>query len=272
MEERRSLSVFNFSAWPCTPKPLLSFEPHRHVASRFSFHFTLGALIWRFSFWIGPNLGLRPTHSSKLLHDGVRLGRLVCTFTSHPDSWAQTNGRVRQLCQGRPMKQSWNPLGDTAYVKDCLYHIALLNLEIVWEEAKRMQGLINPRIQKTCLGQLVSTYFVKQTEEVFISSSASCNKVLVSIKLLWRRKCLLGARSWCLPKAHTRCKQGRVIGSLENKPVIQQSVTDNIMWVLMWGQIISMHRKSRIPKGTSINSQSIVLIVLRTSFMLLMNI
>ena len=53
---------------------------------------------------------------------------------------------------------------------------------------------INPGTQETCLGWLVFTYFVTQTEEELIPTSASCNRVRVSMKLPWRRTCLLGAR------------------------------------------------------------------------------
>lgn len=152
-----------------------------------------------------PWIWVSDLQSGKLLHGGDGLARRVCTFTSHPDSWAQTNGRLRQLRQGRPIRQAWNPLDDTASMNACLYHITLLNLDGVWRFC-RMSSWKEAKRQSKEMGNLpglVRFYLFCNANRGGVNSNLSQLQQSPDFcEVLWRRKCLLGAESWRLPSPH----------------------------------------------------------------------
>lgn len=188
-----------------------------------------------------------------------RWSRQACLNFHFPPRFLSTDQwTLHQIHKGRPIRQSWNPLDDTAPMRASLYRITLLNLDVVWlfyrkssEERQRDQSKDTENLP----GPVVFPYFAMQTEEEFIPTSASCKTVIVSMKLLWRRKCLLGAGSWCLPRPH-KTQAGKSNWYSENKLVIQRQVTDSIMWVLVAGWITSIWIKSSMPSGTRIRNQS----------------
>lgn len=196
----KPLSVLNPSAWPGTPKPLPSYGPPREVAGRFSFRFTFGALIWRFSFWIGLNLGLSPTHSQQQQALAWwRWPRRARLYFHFPPGFLSTDQREIASASPRQTNETvlkspwWHSKHESLFVPN---HMAKFRCSLVILQKKLLNRgkEINPGIQTTCLGWLVFAYFVTQTEEELIPASGSCNRVHVSMKLPRRRTCLLGAR------------------------------------------------------------------------------